>query len=123
MLVPTVSQYMTHNPYAIGSSERVADARALMRSHRIHHLPVVDDNVLVGIVSEDDFAGAAADGRIGDAMTRDVATVTAGARLDEVVALMTAGRFGSVVITGEHGVEGIFTLCDALRAFGEFLAA
>jgi len=123
MIVPPVSHYMTYNPYAIGSGELVSAARALMAAHRIHHLPVVDGDVLVGILSEDDVTGAAADGRIGDAMTRDVATVTATARLDEVVALMTAGRFGSVVVTGERGVVGIFTLCDALRAFGEFLAA
>ena len=123
MLVSTVAKYMTHNPYAIGSRERIAEARAIMATHHIHHLPVIDDNVLVGILSEDDLARASANARIADVMTRDVATVSATARLDEVVALMTAGRFGSVVVTGDRGVEGIFTLCDALRAFGEFLAA
>jgi CBS domain-containing protein len=122
MLVPPVSRYMTHNPHAIGSHELLSAARALMTAQRIHHLPVVDGDRLVGILSEDDLGRGAAEDPIEGVMTRDVASVTASARLDEVVALMSAGRFGSVVVTGEHGVEGIFTLTDALRAFGEFLA-
>ena len=123
MIVPTVSRYMTHNPYSIGSSELLSDAQTLMQAHSIHHLPVVDDDLLVGIISGDDLARDVTGDRISDAMTRDVASVSAGARLDEVIALMSAGRFGSVVITGEHGVEGIFTLSDALRAFAEILAS
>jgi CBS domain-containing protein len=75
----------------------------------------------MGIISADDLSGAVTD-RIGDAMTRDVASVCADARLDEVVSLMNAGRLGSVVITGADGVEGIFTIHDALRAFAEMLA-
>lgn len=122
MLVPPVSRYMTHNPYSIGSSELLSDAHALMQAHRIHHLLVVDDDLLVGILSGDDVARGVSGDRISDAMTRDVASVSSGARLDEVISLMDAGRFGSVVIRSEHGVEGIFTLSDALRAFAEMLA-
>jgi acetoin utilization protein AcuB len=122
MVVPAVSQYMTHNPYAIGSREPLSDAHALMQAHHIHHLPVVDDGQLVGILSDEDVARGDRDDRTGDVMTRDVASVSASARLDEVVGLMSAGRFGSIVVTSERGVEGIFTLGDALRAFGEMLA-
>ncbi|MEO8551963.1 MAG: CBS domain-containing protein, partial [Kofleriaceae bacterium] len=87
----------------------------------IHHLPVVDDDCLVGIVSGRDLAAIGGDERVGDVMTPDVATVTLGAGLDEVVNMMEAGKFGSVVITAGTRIEGIFTVTDAVRAFGDLL--
>jgi CBS domain-containing protein len=84
-------------------------------------LPVVDNDVLVGIVSDRDLPHHITDDRVAGVMTCDVATVTSGAPLDEVLTLMEAGRFGSVVVTGPHGVEGIFTLTDALHVFSQFL--
>lgn len=119
--MPPVSRYMTSNPHRIGSHERLDAARSLMLQHGIHHLPVVEDDRLVGIVSDRDLAMMASDDRVGEAMTRDVATVTQAAGLDEVVNLMEAGKFGSVVITGDAGIEGIFTVTDVVRAFGDFL--
>jgi acetoin utilization protein AcuB len=121
MLMPPVSRYMTPNPYAIGSRDTLAEARSMMQEHRIRHLPVVDEDRLVGIVSDRDLASCVTDDRVADAMTSDVATVNENAPLDEVVNLMDAGKFGSVVVTGKHGIEGIFTVTDAMRAFGEFL--
>lgn len=119
--MPPVSRYMTANPHRIGSHERLDAARSLMLQHAIHHLPVVDDDRLVGIVSDRDLALMGHDDRVREAMTRDVATVASGAGLDEVVNLMEAGNCGSVVITGHGGVEGIFTVTDVVRAFGDLL--
>lgn len=93
----------------------------MMRELGIHHLPVVDDDKLVGIISDRDLSTIVLDDTVADAMTNDVAAVTMNAPLDEVLDLMAAGRIGSVVITGSKGIEGIFTVTDALRAFSEFL--
>ena len=119
--MPPVSEFMTPNPYAIGSDEDLAMARSLMQINRIHHLPVVDDDVLVGIVSDRDVLDRVSHDRVGDVMTRDVATVSSNASLGEVLNLMEAGRIGSVVIAGELGIEGIFTITDALRVFAQLL--
>lgn len=119
--MPPVSRYMTSNPHRIAPHDRLDDARSLMHRHDIHHLPVVDADRLVGIVSDRDLAAMAGDDRVRDAMTGDVATVASGAGLDEVLHLMEAGKFGSVVVTGHAGIEGIFTVTDAVRAFGDLL--
>jgi CBS domain-containing protein len=121
MVMPPVSRFMTPNPYAIASDEDLSMARSLMQINRIHHLPVVDDNVLVGIVTDRDILPDDTKNRVGDVMKRDVATVSSNASLDEVLNLMEAGRIGSVVIAGELGIEGIFTITDALRVFAQFL--
>jgi CBS domain-containing protein len=122
MLMPTVSRYMTRRPHAVASRDKLSTARDVMRRYQIHHLPVIDDRTLVGIVSDRDvrdFDGL--DEHVADAMTQQVAQVQATTSLDEVLALMQAGRFNSVVVTGVDGVEGIFTSTDALRAFSDVL--
>jgi CBS domain-containing protein len=121
MEMPPVSQFMTPNPYAVASDEDLSTARSLMQLNRIHHLPVVDDDVLVGILCDRDLLPYVSNDRVCDVMTRDVATVSSNAPLGEVLNLMDAGRIGSVVITGELGIEGIFTVTDALRVFAQFL--
>ena len=120
MLMPPISRYMTPAPHAVAPNDTVLAARAVMGQYRIHHLPVVAEQALVGIVSDRDLHGAS-DDSVADAMSRQVASVATLAPLDEVVALMEAQRIGSVVVVGAAGVEGIFTLTDALRAFGDML--
>jgi CBS domain-containing protein len=121
MLIPPISRYMTRAPYVLAPRDTMSTARAVMREHGIHHLPVLDrDAKLVGIVSDRDLIGMSND-PIRDAMTVDVAAVDVNASLDEVVALMQTGRITSVVVTGTHGVEGIFTATDAVRALGDVL--
>jgi acetoin utilization protein AcuB len=121
MAMPPVSEFMTPNPYSVGPDEDLATAHSLMQLNRIHHLPVIDDDVLVGIVCDRDLLPYVSHDQVGNVMTRDVATVSSNAPLDEVLNLMEAGRIGSVVITGELGIEGIFTVTDALRVFAQLL--
>jgi acetoin utilization protein AcuB len=50
-----ISTIMTPNPICIGANETLAVAEKLFRENRIHHLPVVAEGRLVGIVSKSDF--------------------------------------------------------------------
>jgi CBS domain-containing protein len=125
MVVPPVSQFMTSHPWMIDESASLASARKLMTVHRIHHLPVVDDTKLVGIVSERDLrftADVGADLRVRDVMTENPYQVLATTALDEVVEKMSPDAYGSViVISATGGVEGIFTMVDACRALADVL--
>ena len=53
--MPAVSQYMTKQPWTIDRYASLAQAHALMREHRLRHLPVLDRHELVGIVSVGDL--------------------------------------------------------------------
>lgn len=55
-----VSQYMSRRVITIGPETEFHRAFDLMHSHRIHHLPVVDSDQVVGIVAERDLLLAAA---------------------------------------------------------------
>lgn len=116
--MPPVSRYMTPNPRAVAPRDRLSVARALMHELQIRHLPVIDHDRLVGILSDRDLNQIhAPEDNVADAMSPDVTTVAAKTPIDEVVALMEAKHFGSVVVMGDVGVAGIFTLTDAMRAF------
>jgi CBS domain-containing protein len=121
MLMPPVSRYMTTHPYAIDSREKLSAARHLMATRDIHHLPVMEHDQLVGIVSDRDLhpVHPLHDITVAEMMTEDVAQV--GPPMDEVIDLMERRKCSSVVIRGADGIEGIFTVNDALRALGDLL--
>lgn len=130
MQMPAVSRYMTRNPCTIARTATLAEAQALMREHAIRHLPVLDQGNLCGILSERDLllaeALAGSDPatiRVEQAMTERPFIVTSDSPLDEVAEIMGEHKYGSVVVMGREGVEGIFTASDACQAFARILRA
>lgn len=125
--MPDVKRYMTRNPYSIASTDNLGHAKELMRNHLIRHLPVIDGDRLVGILSD-------RDARIVEAVPgvdlshvevarvmEPVSTVWGTTPIDEVSELMAEERRDCVVVSGGQGVEGIFTATDALRALAEIV--
>jgi CBS domain-containing protein len=123
MLMPPISRYMTTHPYAVDPREKLSSARHLMATRDIHHLPVMERDQLVGIISDRDLhpVHPLHDITVGELMTEDVAHVSPDTPMDEVVDLMERRKCSSVVVLGANGVEGIFTVNDALRALGDLL--
>lgn len=50
-----IDRIMTTDPITIGQYEPVVEARAILRSNDLNHLPVVDDGKLIGIVTTADM--------------------------------------------------------------------
>jgi CBS domain-containing protein len=54
----TVERYMTTDAITTSAQTSIVDAADLMVEHRIHHLPVVDDDEgVIGMISTTDLAG------------------------------------------------------------------
>jgi acetoin utilization protein AcuB len=129
MLMPAVSRYMTGQPWTIERTAPIARAHLLMREHHIRHLPVLDeDGQLVGIVTERDLHLVETLGvvdveheTVDEAMTEHPFWVTGDTALDEVVEIMAEHKYGSAIVVGREGVEGIFTAVDACRVLAEVL--
>lgn len=126
--IPTIQRYMSTSPHTIGAEQTLAKADEVMRKHKIRHLPVMQGNQLVGIVSERDLQivlgieGADANSlNVEDVMTQDVITVEPDTGLDEASALMVERRAGSVVVMQNRHVVGIFTTVDGMQALAELL--
>ena len=50
----TVEEIMTSTVYTIDAGQTVETARALMTAHRVRHLPVVDKDKVIGVISSRD---------------------------------------------------------------------
>ena len=58
---PTMRDVMSPSPASAAPSTPVGDAHRLLREHKIGHLPVLDGDLLVGIVSQRDLLRADSD--------------------------------------------------------------
>lgn len=127
MSLRSVSRYMTRHPYAVERRTSVAIARELMTRYEIRHLPVIENGCLVEVLSDRDLSileAATLDDEhtpIVDAVSTSTCVVTSDTSLEEVAELMATGKFGSVVVVGTSGIEGIFTATDAARVLAEVL--
>lgn len=111
----SISHYMVRTTVVLSSEDDAGWARDQMAELGFHHLPVVDENQLVGVVSGSALVEAHV-GRVADALTADVTEVVPTLPLTDVLALMHEHHLSSVVVTGADGIEGLFTLADATSA-------
>jgi len=128
--LPTLVAVMTPFPHAVHAEDDVATARAMMEQHGIHHLPVLRDGRLAGIISARDIAltGDVLDrDRLGIGMpvwaicTREPYVVEIDTRLDAVAEEMANRHIGSALVVKHGKLAGIVTTTDLCRALAEVL--
>ena len=118
-----IRSFMTPNPVCVSSHDTLATARKIMADHHIRHLPVVDQQEPVGVVSSRDLDAIE---RYRDVDPKQVEVYEAMAPvpffvypdtpLEQVVGAMAANRYGSALVVEDGKLVGIFTTVDALRA-------
>ena len=113
---------MTPQPVTVGRTESLSTAHRLMRSHRVHHLPVLEHGELVGVVSQRDLflieslRGVDRDNdSVEEAMSADAYAVSPDEPIGTVAKHMMRHRYGCAVVMERGRVIGIFTVTDALR--------
>jgi acetoin utilization protein AcuB len=116
-----IKDWMTPSPHSVGKDQPLAVAHQLMQKHELRHLPVLEQGRLIGILSQRDlYFLESIDGvnietdPVADAMSQDVYSVGAEARVDAVVGAMAEHKYGCAVIVDRAKVVGIFTTTDAL---------
>ena len=119
-----VGRRMTRDVVTAAPGDPIARAAALMKEHRIHHLPVVEDGALAGIVTDTDIRNAAlgdpaAAGRrtVGEIMTRDPVTVGAWDTVEDALLVLHRRRFGALPVVEGRRLVGIISKADVLAAF------
>ncbi len=120
-----VSQIMTARVVSLSSGATITEAWKLFRERRFRHVPVVDQGVLVGILSDRDvlkfFAEAdamrQAEAVVRDIMTSRVLATRLDTRIRDAARVMLHERIGSMpVVDTEGNVVGILTRSDILRS-------
>lgn len=127
---PPVSKFMTPTPHTVERHATLAKASLLMQQHAIRHLPVMDGNRLLGIITERDIRFAQSFDIVDPekvsvygAMAEELYSTSPDTPIDEVVSTMAQRKLGSAVIVQDQRVVGLLTTVDVCRAFSEFLRA
>lgn len=126
-----VATWMSEPPVTVPRHAPIMTAYALMADHGIRHLPVVEGDRLVGVVSDRDLhrkaslrdACAADELRpllsvpVGEIMTREgLLTVRPDTTMAEAASKLIAARVGSLPVVDGDRLVGILTTYDLLRA-------
>ena len=127
----TVADWMTEEVLAVETYDSIAIARQLMAKHRVNQLPVLDNDNLVGIVTDRDIRDAYPTSlminrteeidRFADkvtveaVMTHDVFIVRPDTALMTAVALLRRHRIGSLPVMNDKNLVGIITRSDILE--------
>lgn len=125
---PPVRAVMTESPVSVSTVTSISRAWTLMQEHRIRHLPVVDGDRVVGILSDRDLhlvktmRGVDPDDvGVDETMVRDPFTLSPDVPLAEAARRMAELKVGSAVVVSGGKPIGIFTTTDALRALAVVL--
>ena len=128
MTIQPIEAFMTKSPQSIQVNATVIDAWRLMKNTGARHLPVLDGDKLVGVVSERGLYRLEtvanidrAKDPVGDAMTAAY-SVQRGALLDEVAGEMARRKAGVAIVLDGTRVIGIFSTTDALQALAAMLS-
>jgi len=131
-LFDPISTIMTPNPICIGINEPLSIADKLFKENRIHHLPVISEGKLVGMISKSDFSffrrGFAADHvdkmedevRLNnylakDIMTHGLAKLDPEDKINVALEVFKENLFHALPVVKEDRIVGIVTTLDIIK--------
>ncbi len=113
-----VSDLMTEDILTVHASDRVGRARDLMIGVHINALPVVEDGVVVGIITSTDLVDDWPDHvPVADVMQSSPIRIDQGATLADAAEKMLSRQVHHLIVDGDGGTVGIVSSFDLLRAF------
>ena len=132
----SVSQIMTKNILRLSLSDNLSTAESIMKKNHIRHLPVVENEHIVGMVSLNDllrisFADAVnveeeeVETSVYDmftveqVMTRKVESISSRNTIEEAAKLFLEYEFHALPVVDDDCLSGIVTTTDVIRFFLE----
>ncbi len=108
--------------WSIGPETSVLEALELMSEKNVGALVVLQNDLLVGIISERDFVRAIAkigqcliEAPVNDYMTKEVYTVGPDLTTDECMSLMTEKKFRHLPVMVDDKLVGIISIGDVVK--------
>lgn len=130
-----VKDFMTRKVVYISPDTTIAHAAEIMRDQKLHRLPVIENDKLVGLVTEGTIAEASPSKatslsiyemnyllnktKVKDVMIHDVVTISQYASLEDATYLMLKNKIGILPVVDNEQVYGIITDRDIFKAFLE----
>ncbi len=130
-----VKDFMTRKVVYISPDTTIAHAADIMRDQKLHRLPVIENDKLVGLVTEGTIAEASPSKatslsiyemnyllnktKVKDVMIHDVVIISQYASLEDATYLMLKNKIGILPVVDNEQVYGIITDRDIFKAFLE----
>ena len=127
-----VRDYMTPNPQTLDVGGTLLDAVLMMRRSELRHIPILENDRVVGILSDRDVGRFAPsilmavtaqdynrvfeETSVAKVMTRKLVNTTPDAKLSEAVHLIYSLKLGCLPVLESDRLVGIITVADMLRA-------
>jgi len=115
-----IANWMTRNPVCITRQNTLARAKELMDAGRFRRVPVIDNDKLVGIITERDLRqhwDYLDSTKVDAAMTPDPVTITPRVTAEDVARLLLQHKIGGLPVVENGKLVGIVSTSDLLRAF------
>lgn len=116
MEAQVVASIMSVPTVCITPAMRASDALGLAQEHRIHHMPVVEQGIAVGIVCTCDLERVAPDESVSTCMRHPPVSTRPDSTWKEALDLMNTRRVGSLLVVDSGHLLGIVTRKDQERA-------
>jgi acetoin utilization protein AcuB len=121
-----VARRMKRDLVTVRPDAPLPEAARLLKANRIHHLPVVEGERLLGIVTDTDLrnamlreAGEGGEGSprsVAEVMTRNVVTLSPEDTIDDAMLVLSHRRFGALPVVDRGRLVGIVAKTDVLSA-------
>lgn len=109
--------------FHVHPGDSVYHALEIMSDHHVGALMVMEDDHLVGVVSERDYARKIAlkgrssrDTTVNDIMTKSVYCIRPGARIEDCMALMTDKSVRHLPVVDDDRLDGVISIGDVVKA-------
>lgn len=130
--IPPISEIMSKNIIALNRDDDLETAEILFKRHKIRHIPVVNGEVIIGMLSYSDllrisFADAVYDNEeevdslvynmftIDQVMVKDVVTVSSTATIKDVASILSEKEFHALPVVDDGNLVGIVTTTDLIN--------
>jgi len=128
-----IKSLMTRHPVTVSLDDTLGRVRALFQQHRFHHLLVVENGRLLGVVSDRDLLKALSPNlgslsenardlaslnkRVHQIMSRNLRVLRDDARVEDAIELFNRERISCIPIVDQnHTAVGILSWRDVMRA-------
>ncbi|WP_242085606.1 CBS domain-containing protein [Aestuariivivens sediminis] len=129
-LIP-VSEIMTKHIIALDRTDDLTRAEALFKQHHIRHIPVVQEESIIGMLSYSDLlkislADATNDDRdvdtvvynvftVEQVMSKNLVTVSSSTSIKEVAKILSVREFHALPVVDDSILVGIVTTTDLIK--------
>ena len=127
----SITEIMSKNPITVNSDQSLYEVENLLNKHNIRHIPVVDENHLIGVISRSDLLRISVtdlneeeDGvesvlfnnySISQVMTKMPVFIDINYTVKEAAELLSQQSFHSLPVVDEGKLIGIVTSTDLIK--------